>query len=280
MIDKLPHEIVYNIATLTDVVSIPNIQATSRTMCNQVTNEFFDACVIQQVKTRLGGIINVVKQYHKVVSNDEVEKQLLKTLLVQLYERQKEKRSLVALAIFTITGNVAKEIRTSRYRVKETWKRFIQNMPYEENDYDILNSLKRVLLGHDQSLYVVSFIYYNQRLKQKTHYCVINFKFQDNSVKMAFSIENLEPYTNKRILKSMRSMEVIVDDSTLTKLAEFIVKDIGREICVSEIRIANNLEIWVGPLTQYAQGIFDSAINSIVNPETYRESIFNILTDS
>lgn len=71
---------------------------------------------------------------------------------------------------------------------------------------------------------------------------------------------------------------MIVNDATLTDLAECIVANLGKETCLSKIKVVNNIDKWVGDFTKYAEKTFDNAINSFVNPTTCRDEIINILT--
>lgn len=286
MIELLPVDVIDKIVLCTDVLSIPHFKATCTTVSNQISDECYNNIVIQHIKKKLEDIVNIVRSYHDALTNKDVEEKLLKMLLVKL-DNDKYHRSRVGKMMVM---DVSRETNYRVIRVIKTWMRYINDEPFEENDTEILlDCLKKYVVGTDKSIYVVSFNYIDKLSNEKSHYCVINLQFhKTGDVKMAFSIEDLEVdgrrcvkrcYRDGRPVKrSVRSMEILVNDTTLTELAECIFEGLGRKTCLSETNVVNNIDKWVGNFTKYASELFDNAIHSFVNPESYRNQIIDVLT--
>lgn len=289
-INELPLVLIDDIISRLHVLSIPHFKACCKVASNQISTESYDNMVVQHVKGQLENIVNVVKSYHVALTNNDVEQKLVKELLLQLHQNVFNTTAINCnFAIKMMFTFVMRKTNCGTLRVNATWMRYIKDLPLIEGDDVILDAFKCFLLGTDKSMYIVSFNYIDNRSKNKSHYCTTNLQFHDNGdVKMNFSIEDgcghgyawtLWSNEMKRIVqKSVRSMEIIVDDATLTDLAECIVANLGRKTCLSRIKVVNNIDKWVGDFTKYAETTFDNAINSFVNPTTYRDEIINILS--
>lgn len=291
MIDLMPNEIIDNIVLCTDVLSIPYFKATCKTVSNQITDEHYNNIVIQHIKKKLEDIINIVRSYHDALTNKDVEEKLLKMLLVKIHNDKYYHDNMInhrwagGMMLYNVSSNTNYRAR----RVIETWMRYINDKPFEENDTEILDCLKKYVLGTDKSIYVVSFNYIDKLSNKKSHYCVINLQFHDTGdVKMAFSIEDIKVddgrsvkrcYRDGRpVQRSVRFVEIFVNDTTLTELAECIFENLGRKTCLSETNVVTNIDKWVGFFTKDASKLFDDTIDSFVNPESYRNKIIDILT--
>jgi hypothetical protein len=285
VIEELPLVLIDDIISRLDVLSIPHFKASCKVVSNQITTECYDNLVVQHIKKQLEDIVNVVKRYHIAVTDTDVEKELAKMLLVQLHDHRYDEKTYMAVKLMQVLAY--KETNFSLRRVRETWIKYINGLPLIQHDNVILDSIKRFVVGTDKSTYIVSYNYINNCSKEKSHYCVINLQFHDNGdIKMHFSIEDVDKNTNRvysknsrnPLKRSVRFIEILVNDTTLTELAECIVEELGRETCLSEVNIVNNVNKWVGPFTKYAERLFDNAINTIVNPEPYMNDICDILT--
>lgn len=288
-INELPLVLIDDIISRLHVLSIPHFKASCKVVNNQISTESYDNMVVQHIKGQLENIVNVVKRYHVALTNNDVEEKLFKKMLLQLHQNVFNTTAINCnFAIKTMYTFVMRKTNCGTLRVNDTWMRYINDSPLIEGDDIILAAFKCFLLGTDKSVYIVSFNYIDNRSKNKSHYCTINLQFHENGdVKMNFSIEDgsghryagtLWGNQMRRITqKSVRSMEIIVNDATLTELAECIVANLGRKTCLSEIKVVNNIDKWIGDFTKYAETFFDNAINSFVNPTIYRDEIINIL---
>lgn len=287
MINQMPLDVIDAIVSHTDVYSIPYLKTTCKTLSNRITNERYDSMVAQHIKKKLEDVINVVKQYHEAITNKDVEEQLFKRLLNQLYSRFYGKK-----VYFALQQHVRSETSFTYQQCFETYKRYITNQPLEQNDDVIIDSLKKFVIGTDKSVYIVSFNFIDRMLDKKMYYCVVNLQFHDTGdIKMNFSIQNQKIINTVTIdaafgmsvnlnlrNKSVKRAEIFVTDTTLTELSECIVQEIGREICLSHIQVVNNIEKWIGPLTKYEEKLFDIYVDSLINPYNYRHEIINILS--
>jgi hypothetical protein len=284
MINELPLVLIDDIVSRVDAMSIPHFKATCKLVSNQITDECYDSIVVKHIKEKLENIVNVVKKYHVALTNNDIEEQLFKKLIFQLHDHKYEEKASMAIKWMMISAY--KDTNFPIIRLKTTFMRYINNLPLIENDDVILNAFKRFVVGTDKSTYIVSFNYINNSSKEKSHYCVINLQFHDNGdVKMHFSIEDVDKnisrvYSKKSrcpLKRCVRFIEIIVNDTTLNELAECIVAELGRETCQSKIQVVSNIDKWVGNFTKYKETFYDNAINSFVNPTTYRDEIINIL---
>lgn len=281
----VPNVIIDEIISRVEVSSIPQLKASCKFVSNQITAECYNTMVTQHIKKQLESVIKIVRSYHVALTKTEVEGKLLKMLLVELYKAQGSEYYHMTITMMLYT--VHKETNFGIRRVKETWARYVKGLPMIDRDDVILNSLKKFVVGTDKSVYIVTYNYIDKHSKTKSHYCCINLQFHnDGNVKMAFSIEDVDRYaprvyrkgSGKPLQRSVRSIEILVNDTTLTELAECLVNVLGRKTCLSEVNVVSNIEKWVGLITKYTTKMFDRAIHSHVDPKLYRDEVLKILT--
>jgi hypothetical protein len=286
-INELPLVLIDDIISRLHVLSIPHFKASCKVVNNQISTESYDNMVVQHIKGQLENIVNVVKRYHVALTNNDVEERLFKKLLLELNQNRENGRDNYYCVVKMMYYTIRNQTTFRAQRVRQTWIRYINDLPLIDGDDVILDALRRYLIGTDRSVYIVSFNYTENHWKTKSYYCVINLQFHnDGNIKMDYSIEDVGIFrkkvkcctTGKTLQTSVKSMEIIVNDTTLTELAESILYTLGTETCLSEIRVVNNIDKWIGVFTKFGDKIYDNAINSFVNPTTYRDEIINILS--
>ena len=281
MLNQMPLNVIDSIILHTDVLSIPYLKASCKTLSNQITSDFYDSIVAHHIKNKFKDIIHVVNQYHEAITNKDVKEELAKKLLmklVQIFGRFNDKKVYYALL-----SRVKLETGFGHQRVFETYKRYIMKQPLEQNDDVIMDSLKKFVVGTDKSVYIVSFNFIDKKTHKKTYYCVINLQFHNTGdIKMDFSVKNqkiIRTFANINIREeSVKHAEIFVSDKTLMELSECLVQELGREIWLSKIQVVNNIEKWIGPLTKYEEDIYHDYANSLINPYNYRHEIVKILS--
>jgi hypothetical protein len=274
----LPLTLIDEIVSRVDVLSIPCFKATCKTVCNQITTECYNKLVAKNLKKQLSSIINTVEKYHKALTTEDVDDKLFKLLLIKLNNEERCKRAMAYINIVRLFYIVKKDTNFSIRRIKDTWTKYINERPLTEDDIQILKSLKKFVIG-TKSIYIVSFNYIDKYTKNKSIYCLMNLYFNNNGdVQLGLSLQDVDPY--RKILGTSieeQMMEILVNDRTLTELSEFIVDTIGTRLCLSEVKIVNNIDKWIGDFTKNCENIYDSALNNLVNPTSYRNEIMNIL---
>jgi hypothetical protein len=279
----LPLTLIDEIVSRVDVLSIPCFKATCKTVCNQITTECYNKLVAKNLKKQLSSIINTVEKYHKALTTEDVDDKLLRLLLIKLnnevhYEERYKERVMAYINIVRLFYIVKKDTNFSIRRIKETWTKYINERPLTEDYIQILESLRKCVIG-TKSIYIVSFNYIDKYTKNKSIYCLMNLCFNNNGdVQIGLSLQDVDPY--RKIFGTSieeQMMEILVNDRTLTELSEFIVGTIGTRLCLSEVEIVNNIDKWIGDFTKHSDKIYDSALNILVNPTSYRNEIMNIL---
>lgn len=273
----LPLQIIDDIVSRVDLLTIPCLKATCQLINNQVTTEDYNRLVVQKVKQQISGIIRVVQSYDEALKNADDNDKLFRLLLVKLHSEQKNKRSFASLVIYNLLYKVKEQTDYSIQRIKQTWMKHTNEQPLTEDELEIIQCLRESVLG-TRSVYIVSFNYIDKYTKNKSFYCVINLQFHGD-IQLGLSIQDVDPY-REVFGTSMeeQTMEIeVVNETTLTELSQFMVDKIGTRLCLSEIEISNNIDKWIGNFTKYGEDIYDNVIHGLVNPSSYREEIENIL---
>lgn len=281
-ISDLPLAIIDDIVSRVDLLTIPCFKATCQLIDKQITTKCYNKLVAQKVKKQLSSIIHVVQNYDKALSSKDIVEKVFRTLFVKLFSRERNEYlpfSKKLVIIKYMMAHVRNETNASMDRIKETWINYNCERPLTEDNITILESFKRFIIG-TQSIYIVSYNYIDKYTKNKSFYCVLNLQYlDDGSIHLGLSIQDVDPYRKVYGTRlEEKTMEIIVNDTTLEELSEFIVDTIGTRLCLSEVEIVNSIDKWIGYLTKYGESLYDDAINSLVNPLSYRNQIKDILS--